>query len=49
MTQRSRGLSLNRSPSIYVEASSGKTHKFVTEKSKRLYEQILIYKDELNA
>jgi len=49
MTSRSRGMSLTRSPSVYVEASSGKMHKFVTEKSKRLYEQILAYKDELNS
>jgi len=48
-SHKSRGMSLTRSPSTYQEAVSGKMHKFVTDKSKRLYEQILATRDDLNA
>lgn len=44
----SRNFGMSKSPTIYADASSGKMHKYVTEKSKRLYEQILVTKDELN-
>lgn len=45
---RSRSKSLLRSPSIYQEGFSGKEKKFVTEKSRRIYDQIMATKAELN-